>query len=92
MSAHGYTTHGAQIPDDVADALDQYVEEGIVSSSFLISVLSDQLFNASARATETERAALVAIVFWLHHEAPSACHGNGEKVIRWIDAHARASR
>ncbi len=86
-TAHGYQFNNERIPEVIATALDRYIRDGIHPGDFLFKVLSNDLYQALALADGGSYANLKAIVGYLHWEAPSACHGNPERAIRWIEAH-----
>ena len=71
------------IPAHTRDALDRYVQHKILPGGFLVSVLSNDLFGAVARADSENLAALTDIVKYIYNELPTGCWGSWEQ-IRWF--------
>ena len=84
---HPYDMPGSDIyvPEHTQSSLQYYLEYRIEPGSFLTAVLRHDLFEAFARADETNRAHLFGIVSWIHNHAPSISHGSKEKVSAWLE-------
>ena len=74
-----------RIPDHTKGSLERYINRGIAPGGFLLSVLSNDLKGACARADIENRNALFSIFSWLHNYAPSGCWGSKERVSDWIE-------
>ncbi len=72
------------IPEVTLGALDRYLNHRIATGDFLRAVLSDNLFDAMARADLNNRRALHAICMYIYNELPCGCWGNEGKVDRWL--------
>lgn len=75
------------VPKRILDGLERYIEQGVPTGGFLRAVLSNDLFDAFARADLDNRNTLFDIVSWIYNNAPSNCHGS-EKVYKdWLEKH-----
>lgn len=72
------------IPKYTQEALDRYVNQRIMPGSFLQSVLSNQLFDAVARADRENLAALKDICLYIYNELPGDCWGTRERMMDWL--------
>lgn len=68
---------------DVKEALGRWASHGYQPGDFLTAVLSNDLFEAAARADMTNRFDLWEICEYIYNELPSACWGSREKVEVW---------
>lgn len=78
------TNETIKIPELVRDTLIRYIEKGIPTGGFLEAVLSNDLFEAMARADDFNRHQIFEIVSWIYNYAPSSCHGSGLVYAAWI--------
>lgn len=76
--------NATMIPAHTKGALDRYVNHGLLPGDFLMSVLTNDLFGAVARADSANRAALPEICSYVYNELPSDCWGSPDKVDRFI--------
>jgi len=74
------------IPKNIEAALNRYVIDGIPTGGFLRAVLSNDLFEAVARADMDNQYGLVSICQYIYNYCPSICHGSSEKVDKWIES------
>jgi hypothetical protein len=72
------------IPEPTRAALDRYVDHQILPGGFLMSVLSNNLFSAVARADNENLEALPELVRYIYNHCPSACWGSEGKVYEWV--------
>lgn len=77
------------VPERIVDSLLRYIKTGCPTGGFLRAVLSNDLFEAVARADEECVVALPVLVKWIYNEAPSACWGTEKKVDAWLAEHRR---
>jgi hypothetical protein len=77
----------AQVPPRTLDGLRRYARDHAPVGSFLTAVLSNSL-DAVCLADDENRAALKAIVLYVHHCLPPTCHGNREAVRKWTERRA----
>lgn len=82
-----YTFRGFTIPEHMMDALQRWIQHGVMPGHFLTAVLTNDLSQAVGRADEENLHALPAYVGYLYNEAPSLCWGNYDKVQAWAKAH-----
>lgn len=74
------------------DGMRRYIEGRVKPGSFLQAVLENDLMAASGRADDDMTfGELRELLAWIHHEAPSDCHGSPEKVRAWIRARPRVT-
>ena len=66
--------------------LERYIEHGIPTGGFVEAVLSNDLFDAMARADDINQHLIHEIVSWIYNYAPSSCHGSRERCFQWIKA------
>lgn len=84
-----YPNEHHRIPEVTMGALERYVLQGIPTGSFLEAVLSNDLFDAMARADACNMEALPAIVGYIAQRFPRGCYGTRETYVAWCEA-ARA--
>ncbi len=75
------------IPRGSKAGIDCYVDNGVPTGSFLYAVLSNDLFEAIARADDENQLALATICRYIDNYTPSTCHGSPEKVRDWFKFH-----
>jgi len=74
------------IPQDTKDQIDEYTQRKIPVGSFLYAVLSNNLFEAIAKADEHNLLALRDIAMYIYNEIPSVCWGSPKIVEKWINS------
>ena len=72
------------IPEHLKGALDRYVNHRIRPGGFLEAVLSNDLFEAMARADVVSRECLFDICKYIYNELPGDCWGSRGRVERWL--------
>jgi len=75
----------SDIPPHMVEAAKAYVEEKLHPGGFLISVLSNDLYQAMARADKKNKEALDSWLGWLGR-IPLRCWGSTAKVKAWLDS------
>jgi len=75
------------IPRDTKSGVDQYVDHGVPTGSFLRAVLENDLFEAVAKADYHNKLALAAICEYIYNYTPTTCHGSPEEVAAWLKFH-----
>ena len=73
------------IPDYTREAIDAYVQHRIPVGGFLTAVLTNNLFEAFARADDNNIAAMFDIVRYIYNETPAVCWGSTEAVTKWLE-------
>ena len=86
-SARGFIFREFIIPEHMGEALDEYVALGRPVGDFLYAVLTNNLYDACARADMHNAPNLMAYVEWLYNHAPSQCYGSRDKVAAWFKKH-----
>ena len=66
-------------------SIDLYAKEHIQPGSFLLAVLSNDLFDAMGRADCVSRIELFEIVKYINNHIPSNCWGSRDKVMKWLN-------
>ena len=74
----------SQIPPNIVEGLDRYVNEHQPVGDFLTAVLSNDLRESLGRADLSSRRAIFEIVSLLYNYAPGVCWGSKEKVMAWL--------
>jgi len=69
-----------QISDDLKKELDDYIHYGVLESSFLKAILTNNLLMSFSFADEEQKENLESIVSYLHWEIPGNVWGNNENV------------
>ena len=75
------------LPDYMVGGLVRYFNNRIPPGSFLTAILSNDLYEAAARADNTNQMYLSQYVMWLHNYAPgrhSGSWGSPEAVKEWL--------
>jgi hypothetical protein len=72
------------IADHTKISIDRYYNNGEQPGGFLEAVLSNDLFDAVARADCDSRRDLPDIVCYIYNKIPSSCHGSRQAVKDWI--------
>ena len=80
------------VPERFKQAIDRYVQSGIIPGGFLHAVLVNDLTGAVIRADDESIQILPDIVKYLYWEVPSACWGTPRKVSEWRGLNARGHR
>lgn len=75
------------IPRAPKVGIDRYVDYGCPTGSFLRAVLSNDLFEAVAKADEYNKLALAEIVRYVYNYTPVTCYGSPERVEAWLKLH-----
>lgn len=73
------------IPEHTRAALDRYVNQRIFPGSFLIAVLSNDLFGAMAKADFQNQSCLRDICEYIYNELPSNCWGSHDLIYKWVE-------
>lgn len=73
-----------RIPVSTLNGLIKYHTKRTPVGHFLTAVLSNDLFEAVARADRENLDALPAIVSLIYNEFPAISHGSPENVRRWL--------
>lgn len=68
----------------MAGSVQRYLENGIPGGSFLMAVVSGDLFEAARRADDVNRRLLWEWCFWFYNYAPSGSFGSPEIAKRWM--------
>lgn len=76
--------HTYMVPEHTQKALDAYIKTGRPIGHFLTAVLTNNLFEAFARADEKNTVAMKHIIMFVYNEMPSRAHGSKEKINAWI--------
>lgn len=79
----------ADIPANVYESLEAYLEYGHPPGDFLEAVLCNDLQRAVAHADEESAAALVPLAKLIFNRVPGDAHGSLMKVTAWISARAK---
>ena len=74
------------IPEHMHGGVTRYVLHHIQPGDFLTAVASNALWDAFARADESNIAAMHNWVKWFYNEAPAPCWGSPAKVTEWLNA------
>lgn len=73
------------VPKHTLSSLSHYVNLGIPTGGFLMSVLSNDLMGSFARADEHNLKAMKEIVSYIYNELPSNCHGSEKRYHEWLN-------
>ncbi len=73
------------IPPTLHNGIAMYIAERCKAGDFLMSVFRNDLFQACARADLWSRASLAELCSWIYSNAPSACHGDSQRVYYWLN-------
>lgn len=77
------------IPRDTKAGIDRYVDAGVPTGSFLHAVLSNDLFGAVNKADADNSVALYDVCWYVQGYTPTLCHGDPERVSKWLRLHER---
>ena len=66
--------------EEAKESLNDYINNGWQPGSFLVAVLSNDLFEAVNRADDETRSNLPKIVDWIYNNVPTGVYGSKEKV------------
>lgn len=72
------------LPLETLEALDRYLELGILPGGALTAALCDHLAETFARGDERFLANLRVLVRYLFNRTPSVAWGSAEKVEKWL--------
>lgn len=76
------------VPTHMRNGLRLYIEEGIMPSAFLVSILSNDLGAAAGRVdVDMQTEHIVPVSRWVFNHAPSKCWGSRAAVKAWVDRH-----
>jgi hypothetical protein len=73
------------IPEHTKEALMNYFNHCWEPGSFLMSVLTNDLYGAASRADHINRQELAKIAMWVINEAPYGSYGDHETVKDWLN-------
>ena len=73
------------IPPYIKKAIDGYVDHGWKTGGFLTAVLSNDLFEAAAKADAHSQIALAEICQYIYNYTPSDCWGGEEHIEVWLE-------
>ncbi len=74
------------IPNYTKESLDRYAESGIPVGGFLYAVLTNNLFDATAKADRYNLPALKDICLYIYNELPAGCWGGPIIVKEWMES------
>lgn len=77
------------IPAHTKDALDRWVEHGLMPGGFLEAVLTNDLFGAVGRADSLNLPAIKDICSYIYNELPSNCWHSPEAIREWQEKKLR---
>lgn len=75
------------MPRAAKAGIDLYVDRGVPTGGFLYAVLTNNLFEAFARADEGNKANLETICDYIYSFTPAICYGSEERVAKWLALH-----
>jgi hypothetical protein len=73
------------IPQHTEEALMNYFNHCWEPGSFLMSVLTNDLYGAASRADTVNRPELAKITVWVINNAPYGSYGDHETVKNWLN-------
>lgn len=77
------------MPRNIKDIIDLYVDKGYPVGSFLYAVLTNNLFEAAARADQQNQFALTSICQYIYNYTPGSCWGSVKAVKDWQRLHKK---
>ena len=80
-----------QIPQNMIDGIEGYINSGLKQGSFLYAVFCNNFVDACLCADYTNVLNLPAYANFLHNYAPIGCYGSAEEVAAWMEARQSAS-
>ncbi len=72
------------IPPFAKESLDNYAQRRVSTGGFLHAVLSNDLFDACAKADDINKPCLCDICSYIYNNLPIACWGSQEDVKAWL--------
>jgi hypothetical protein len=84
-------TKGYKIPVDTVKEISEYIDEGILPSAFVYSVLCNRLFEACTDTDEKNRSSISEVVNYLINEVPCRAWGSKRTVEDWV-AHSQVHK
>ena len=72
-----------KIPEHIREAVQRYIEQGVLPGNFLQAVIRNDLIDSFARADDVNRSRLFDIVMFFYNEAPAGCWRSEEKMLAW---------
>ena len=82
----------AEVPHHLRDAILRYLLGGIRPGGFLQAVISNNLFEAMARADEDSRKGLFLVCSFFYNDAPAPCFGSPAKMETWLEQSESSKR
>lgn len=76
------------LPEHTKNDIDNYVSKKYPPGDFLYAVLTNDLFEAVARADDINLYSLIDIIKYIYNDVPSTCWGSPEAVAEWLDGRA----
>ena len=70
----------------MTEGVRRYVEQGILTGSFLISLFENNFVNVYRCADNENKANLIGWASFLHWEMPMEAWGSRDKVLKWTKA------
>lgn len=81
---HLHHPYNQQVPPEIIESLERYVNDKLQTGSFLHAVLENNLTEALGRADHKNIVCIWAIMNYVYNELPSVCWGNPDKVKAWL--------
>ena len=82
-----FTFAGESIPDYMHDGIAAYILDGRPCAHFLHAVITGNLFEAAARADDTNSRLLHVYAAFFRNHAPASCYGGPKAYDRWLEMH-----
>ena len=73
-----------RLPEHIRDGMRLYIEHRVAPGHFLTAVIENNLKESFARADDTNINRMFDVVAFMYNEAPMACWGSPEKMIKWL--------
>ncbi len=73
-----------EIPNDMMQSMEDYVEKGSLMGDFLTAMFSCELQSSVFFATEDEMKIFKKYAEWIRWESPPECWGSYKIVEKWI--------
>lgn len=83
--APAYTFGEFYIPNYMMGAIQRYLERGTPPGHFLTAIITNNLFEAVARADDINQKNIPAYVAYFHNEVPSLAWGSPERMRAWVE-------
>lgn len=74
-----------RVPQHAMESLQNYFKHGWEPGSFMVSVLTNDLYGAAARADPTNKPAIAHIAEYIVNYAPNGSWGTPELVKDWVN-------